>query len=456
MWNIENIDTNSTLHLSIADTLERDIRSGRLKAGDRLPTNRELAKKLGFNLNTVSRAYTEAANRGLISAVVGKGTFVTADACLNSSVLDAQLDAAPFEMGLVRPLSLFEDDLALVVERVLRVNGTHRYMRYSEPQGLLEHRRIGADWIRRFGVDARPDSVVVAAGAQHATFSVFYSLFRHNDRIAVPFLTAPGAKAAARRLGLRLEGVPMDEEGIIPDQLEALCKRHPIKGLYAVGRMQYPTNRKMSYRRKEQIAEVILKHNLLLVENDVYAFLCGLNNQTLSSMVPRNSVYISSVSKAFYAGLRVAFISAPARFKKHIAQGIVDSVLLASPLSAAIACECISSGLADSIIQRKRLEMQNRRTIFQRRFKEHRYSCPEGSMAVWFQLPDGWNCVDFEREAAENGLQVYTAKKFAVGSTVPPNCIRIALSGPEDTLAFEKALDVLEQTLGRVSARSKG
>lgn len=76
-------------------------------------------------------------------------------------------------------------------------------------------------------------------------------------------------------------------------------------------------------------------------------------------------------------------------------------------------------------------------------------------MAVWFHLPDGWNCAGFKREAAKNGLQVYSAEKFAVGSAVPPDCIRIALSGPEDMLALNNAPDVLERTLGRVGIPKK-
>lgn len=63
-----------------------------------------------------------------------------------------------------------------------------------------------------------------------------------------------------------------------------------IKGIFVVGRLQYPTNLKMSAGRKARIAELILRHNLLLIENDVYAFLCGRKNQTLAEMVPRNSV----------------------------------------------------------------------------------------------------------------------------------------------------------------------
>lgn len=447
MWNTEDFGTDKALHFSMVDALEQDIRSGKLKTGDRLPTNRELAQKMGVNLTTITKAYAEAANRGLISAVVGKGTFVAANGCGRSSMLEALLDDKSLELSMGVPLTHCDQELLPVVEKVLRANDFRRYMRYSDLRGQPEHRGIGAEWIKRYGVDASPDSVVVTAGAQHAILCVFYALFRQGDRLATSALISPGVKAVAGRMGMRLEGVPMDEEGIIPDQLEALCKRQAIKGLYAAGRIQYPTNRKMSQRRREQLARVVLKHNLLLVENDLYAFLCERSNQTLSALVPKNSVYISSVSKAFYAGLRIAFICAPPKFSEHLTQGILDTVILASPLNAAIVCECLRSGLADSIIQCKRREMQERRAIFQKVFDKHEFSCPVESMAVWLHLPHRWSGANFEKHAYKNGLRVFGAERFAVGSIVPPNCIRVALSGPENSLVFEKALGVLKRAV---------
>src|SRR5919202_1478668 len=64
------------MYRAIADALEADVRSGRLAPGDPLPTQRDLADQLGVNFTTVTRAYAEARRRGLITATVGRGTFV--------------------------------------------------------------------------------------------------------------------------------------------------------------------------------------------------------------------------------------------------------------------------------------------------------------------------------------------------------------------------------------------
>ncbi len=452
MWDLKVIDTNKSLYLAIADALERDIDAGILNPGDMLPTHRALAKKVGVTVTTATRAYAEAERRGLISAVVGKGTFVTADAKLSVSVIDTHVDKMPIEMGLTRPLYNDEADLRPVLEHLLQQKHLSKFMQYSDPQGLFEHREAGARWIRRFGVPASPDTVLLTAGGQHAMFCIFYAIFEHGDRLAVDCLTYPGAKAAARRLGLRLEGVMMDEQGMIPEELDALCKRHSIKGIYISGRVQNPTNRIMGQQRREELARIIRKYNLNLVESDSYGFLSDEGNQTLSSLVPHNAIYVSSLSKAFYAGLRVAFVTAPERHYKSIAQGIVDSMLLASPLCAEVACECISMGTADTIIRQKRMALSRRMDAFRETLGQYDYESYDGCMAVWLALPEHWTCTGFELAAERLGLRVYAASRFAVGPVVPPNHIRISLSGPEDMATFSNGLDVLSGLLSGPSS----
>src|SRR5688572_12804943 len=76
MWKPDTSKNAGPVYLAIADSLARDVASGRLEPGEKLPTHRELSKRLGLNVMTVTRAFAEAARRGLVEAEVGRGTFV--------------------------------------------------------------------------------------------------------------------------------------------------------------------------------------------------------------------------------------------------------------------------------------------------------------------------------------------------------------------------------------------
>ncbi|MEN6411921.1 MAG: PLP-dependent aminotransferase family protein [Veillonellales bacterium] len=450
MWNLKIINTDKSLYFAIADAIERDIQLGILKSGDKMPTHRDLAKTVGVNVTTITRAYKEAEKRGLITATVGSGTFVTADLGYNPSLINTdENEKKLIEMGLVLPLYGIEPDIKTLLEKVVHNKNLNEFMKYTPPQGINCHRQIGADWIRRFGINVAAENIIVTAGAQHAINCILSSVFEQGDRIAVDCLTYPGIKTAAKRCGIRLEAVPMDEEGMMPQGLEAVCSHNDIKGIYTVSGMQNPTNAIMSEQRRNEVSQIIKRNNLILIEDDLYGFLVNGEVSTLSENLLEQSIYISGISKAFYAGLRIGFVAAPKKLCNRISQAVVDTIWMASTLNAEIACECINSGVADEIIDLKRAEIKRRALLMKDKLQCYDYKYAPGSMFAWLKLPDHWSSSEFEKMASDNGVNVISSEKFTVGSVALPNYIRISLSGAESILEFEKGLDILLKVLNR-------
>lgn len=450
MWDLRIIDTDKSLYVAIADAIERDIRSGILKAGERLPSQRALAQKVGVNVTTITRAYNEAEKRGLVASTVGSGTYVSSDLGFCSSLFDTEKEEKKLiEMGLVLPLYEMEPDLRPMIEKALHKNELNQFMAYTSPQGLYRHRLVGCEWVKRFHVNAVPANVVITAGAQHALNCIFSSAFQPGDRIAVDCLTYPGVKTAAKRCGIQLEAVSMDDEGITPQGLSAVCNRYDIKGVYTVSAMQNPTNACMSEQRRTSIAEIIKKNGLILVEDDLYRFLSPEGSCALTSLIPEQSIYVAGISKAFYAGLRTGFIIAPEKYCNRISQAVVDTMWMAPTLNAEIACECISSGVADRMIASKRAELRLRAQRMETKLSEYYFRYAPDSMFAWLKLPDDWNSNEFEKAANDNGVNVVSSGKFSVGGIVPPNFIRISLSGAGSIAEFEEGLDRLLKILNR-------
>lgn len=448
MWDLQTIDVDKPLYLAIADAIERDVRAGELLPGERMPTHRELSKIVGVTVTTVTRAYREAERRGLVTAIVGNGTFVTSDR--GSAAPPSRAGSAArecIELGMALPPYGIEANLREVLDGVMRKTDLQALMKYIEPEGLPRHRQTGAAWIRRFGIDADPDNIVVTAGANNALACLFMSVFEPGDRLAIDFLTYPGAKSLARRCGIRLEGVAMDGEGMLPDALEALCRRHAIRGVHTVGRLHNPTNAAMSERRRREIADVIVKNDLLLIEDDIYGFLSDEAGGALTPHVPENGLYIAGLAKAFCAGLRVGFVVVPPRYRSAFSLAVADTMWMASPLCVEAACEVITSGVADGIVLERKKEIAARAALAGEILSGHHYTHADNSMFLWLELPEYWYGDAFEDAARENGVSVVSAGKFIVGSALLPNCVRLSLTATDTVADLEKGLGILLRLL---------
>src|SRR5262245_4866979 len=271
---------------SLADTLEQAIRSGRLPAGARLPTHRDLSKRLGVAVSTVSRAYAEATRRGLIDATVGRGTFVL------SSGRDK--DAAPGRDGrplerLYLPLMQREDAINLSLNEPLTA-GTDERLRdaiaaltakhdlndlahYQPAQGQIEHREAGAAWLREFGVEVDAEDVYAVSGGQTALMTIFLGLARPGDTVLTEELTWPGALSVGRLTGIRLKPVAIDAEGMVPEAFEAACETWRPRFVYTMPTLHNPTTATAGLGRRKEIARIARAHNVLIVEDDAYGFL---------------------------------------------------------------------------------------------------------------------------------------------------------------------------------------
>jgi DNA-binding transcriptional MocR family regulator len=448
MWKPILTKTSQPKYSAIADKLEQNIRGGLLRPGDQLPTHRELADSIGVNVSTITRAYKEAERRRLIAATVGRGTFVAADAC-------AVLDLVPkegmktdlIEMGLVTPLYGQEENLVDIINRLSRNRRLEDYMKYTDPAGLPEHRVTGAHWVKRYGLNVGPERIVITAGAQHAMACSMLSCFQQGDRIAVDALTYPGFKTLAGMLGIRLVAIPSDEHGMIPETLHTACRRDEIKGIYLMPGVQNPTAIHIPKTRREKLADMILRHKLLLLEDDVYEHTCSKHVPALSTLVPDNSIFIAGLSKIMYPGLRSAYVVAIDKYRDLLIKAILNTLWMSPTLNAAIIAECINSGAMEKTIVTKRKEAVRRNTLVSEKLAGFTYTGMPAGYFIWIWLPKPWTGLDFEIRSRQLGVNIFSAEKFAVGGVVPPSAVRISLSGSETQVQLTKGLDIISKIL---------
>lgn len=436
------------LYAALADAIERDIQNGTLRPGERLPTHRDLADALGLNVSTVTRGYREAEKRGLVSGTVGRGTYVASDATASTAMVSFEPGApGMLELGLISPLSHLDPDVSEGFRRIGRRVDPVAFMRYSDPRGLPEHRKAGAQWAARYGLEASPEEVIVCAGAQHGLTCCLSGLFQPGDRIAVDGLTYPGFKTLAAMLGIRLVPVAMDSDGMLPDALDTACRSHAIKGLYLMPSVHNPTTITMPEGRREELARLARRHDLTVIEDDAYALTLPDGPAPVSSRIRERSIFIAGMSKAIGAGLRVAFLVAPKPLLKPLAQAVLNTIWMAPPLNGELASMWITDGTAEAVIKRKRQETARRYMLACDLFEGARFRGKRSCFFLWLDLPEPWTGQQLESAAAKAGINVFGAEKFVVGQAEPPRAARISLTGTDTLATLRTSLTTLRDTL---------
>lgn len=447
-WKPEREKLERPYYRSLAQQLERDIAEGLLPENTKLPPQRELADFLDLNLSTVTRAYKLCELKGLLYGVTGSGTFVSPGTRSKDTFLDkgGASEKSPTEMGMIRPF--YETD-HIVLETARNIMGRGdacRLLEYSSPLGTDRQLHAARIWLRKLGVDAAGDNLMIVAGAQNALSVVLISLFRAGDKIAVDEYTYTNFKSLANLLQIQLAAVESDDGGMCPKALLALCRNSDIKGIYLMPTCSNPTGICMSSDRRAELAEIIRQFGLLVIEDDIYSFLNPAYSRSFFSMLPENAIHICSTSKSLCAGLRVAFLAFPGQYREQLISGMLSINLKTVSLNAEIIAELILSGEADRIVEKKISLARGRNRIFQKYFSDVRADIPR--FFHWIRLPGGLTGPEAELLALQKGIHILGSQRFAVGNRNPEAYVRLSIVSPRSEAELKEALGVLRELLG--------
>jgi DNA-binding transcriptional MocR family regulator len=413
---------------AIAEAIATDLRQGRLKAGERLPTHRELAYRLGVTVGTVTRGYAEAQRRGLVAGHVGRGSFLAGPGQASAQLGSLQQAADDaIELSLAFPPPHFGDALfQRTLGELARDGGIGSLLDYQPHGGMAHHRAAGAAWIARHGLSVAPEQVLITLGAQHAISVVLRGLTKPGDLLLTESLTYSGIKATAAALNLRLRGLPMDDEGLLPDGLEAACSTERAGALFCMPNLQNPTGAIMSPARREAIAAIALKHRLPVIEDDVYGFLAG-ERPTLTELLPDLGHYVVGTSKSMAPGLRVGFLALPKGRDAAFLAAFRATIWMAPPLTAEIVTRWIVDGAADTLAEAQRSATVERQALTARLLEGFDYRAHPSSFFGLLHMPAPWRANDLVAAAARRGLRLRGAEVFAT-DLPPPEAIRLCVS----------------------------
>lgn len=459
-WKPEIGSRGGTRAQALVEAIRADIASGLLKPGDRLPPQRELAYALGLSPNTVMRAYTDAARHGYVCGEVGRGTYVRPPNMGIAESAGAALQRAPsgpidFSLNLPFPGD-GEVVLGETLATIARAGSLSTYLDHHPGEADLRHRQAGAAWISRLGLVAEAGQVAVTNGAQQGISAALMGTLRPGDTLLTEKLTYAPLKGLARHLGLRLVGVSMDEEGLLPDALEAACRQWPAKALYFTPTVQTPTTATMSEQRRREIGRIVHRHGLVVIEDDVFGHLPTTRPVPLAAFAPERTIFVTGLSKSAAPGLRIGYVYAPERLIAPVRTAVGLSSWMSPPLMMEVATRWITDGTADDLNARQRAHAERRfdmarRVLNGHDFKPHLHQ----AMHLWLSLPERWSAEAFAIAAEQAGVLLQPASRFLVSSSPLPAAVRLCLSHELSDARVAEGLGILADLLDRSVASAE-
>lgn len=332
------------------------------------------------------------------------------------------------------------------VVRGLACEAIDRYgtnaLQYGGTEGLPGLRKGIADYLSSTaGVRCTADNILPVQGSSQAFDLLLKALINPGDVILVESPTFLGAIQAMRIYKAQLIAMPMDEGGVIIDEVEKLVKQHHPKMMYIIPTFQNPTGRTLLLERRKALAEMAAKYGFVIAEDDPYRDLryTGEALPSISSFDEEGwVVYMSSFSKYIAPGLRVGAAAVPhAGLLRKMVIGKQSSDVHSPILTQAIVELYLEKGLLpghlDRICGEYRAQMEAMLEGFACFPEGTKHTVPQGGLFVWAELPEGMNATDaLNRAVAQNVA-------FVPGTHFYPE------GGHENTLRLNFSMQTLER-----------
>ncbi|MGW3101636.1 aminotransferase-like domain-containing protein [Streptomyces sp. NPDC001100] len=425
---------------SVADAVAGEIRSGALRPGDRLPPQREFARRHGIANSTATRVYRELARRGLTVGEVGRGTFVraiSADPAGSAPALTEPADGRRVDLELNYPV--VPEQGALLAEGLaglLRPDALGSALRPVGTSGFPAARESAADTLARGGWRPDPARILFAGNGRQAIAAAVTALVPPGARLGVEELTYPVVKAVAARLGITLVPLAMDDAGLVPEAVEEAHTATPLHAVYVQPRLHNPLSLTMPVERVERLAGTLLRLGVPAIEDTIWAFLRD-ELPPLAAYAPELTVLIDSLSKRVAPGLTLGFAVAPGALAGGIASALRSGGCTPGLFALEVAHRWQQDGTVQALVTAKQKEAAVRQGIAARQLAGFAVRSDPRSFHCWWRLPRPWRADTFVAAAARHGIGVVPAAAFTVGPHHSPNAVRLGLATPDpETLSW--------------------
>ncbi len=360
----------------------------------------------------------------------------------------------------VFPVERFQE----ACQRVLAEQGAAA-LQYSTTEGYLPLRETIAANLKRYGIMATPDNVMLTSGSQQALDLIAKLLINRGDQILVEAPTYLGALQAFNVFGAEYVTVPTDENGLRTDLLEEALRSGP-KFMYILPNFQNPSGATLSLERRQELVFLADKYGIPLIEDDPYGqlryegehvaplvVLDRVNSRRDNGYTLGNVIYLSTFSKTLAPGLRLGWIVAPEEVISKLVQLKQGADLHTSTFVQMVAHEVARDNFLDEHVKTIRQVYGERRNIMLRALKQYfpsevTWTHPAGGLFLWVTMPEGSNSQDLLLSAVQENVAFVPGDCFYPGTGEGQRNMRLNFSNatPEQIKEGIRRLSLVVRT----------
>jgi GntR family transcriptional regulator/MocR family aminotransferase len=477
-----NSKAEKPIYLQLTEEILSSIKQGKLKTGQRLPSTRVISTLLNINRITVSKAFDELQSQGWLESFTGRGTFISSHIPeidpekLHTKTINKTQKTAGFsinqQMHLQNPYFIpttelnFDDgypdpNLAPLKElyrayrnQLTRSGLYHKFGSYSYPDGSDYYKDSISRYVNETrGLKTISKNILSVRGTLMGINLVCNALIKPGDVIVSGI---PGWQRAEHNFlhaKAKHIGIPVDEHGLLVDELKKICQRNKVRMVYVTPHHHYPTTVSLRIDRRLELLKLANEHGFIIFEDD-YDFDFHYNNRPLLPLASADEngmvIYCGSFSKSFSPAFRMGYLAAPENVIEYLTNVRVLLDRQGDHILDNAMAELINDGTIQRYLRKTLTIYEERRNYFcsllnSELGKAVDFNIPEGGMTVWTKFIDTINLGQLSQKAYAKGLYLSDGKIHQY-SNYNENGIRLGFaSSSKDDLS--KGIEILKEII---------
>lgn len=448
-------------YIKLANKLEKDIVSGRYRAGEKLPSLRKLHASTGRSISTVYQAYIELENRGMVEVREKSGFYarpllhdilptpsrgnspvkphkvaINALASMHQQTI-SNSKLLPFGAAIPSAELLPHKQLAASIRTVSSQYQNGIRLGYGHPTGEPELQRQIAKRSVDDSLHDIEEEIIITGGCMQAIDLCLRTVARPGDIILVESPTFLCYLQLIEDLNMRILEVPVDSRnGIDPDRIQTVLNEHDVRAALFNPNFHNPLGCLMNDENKKNLVEIMNDQGVPIIEDDIYGdlYFGDMRPTPLKSYDRRGMVlYCSSFSKTLVPDLRVGWVL-PGIFREKVKRLKFNSSIASSQLNQLVIADFLATGAYDRHLRKMRNALKKQTTdtaLAIKRFfpPETRISTPKGGYTLWVELPPGIDSLKLWSRAGKENISIFPGA-LCSGTDQYSNYIRISCGFP--------------------------